>query len=874
MSTRIKGLSQFVADIRATGSSDAEKARVQSELVSLKRKIARSRRSNEVGGYETKKIVAKLIHIYLLGYEVEFGHEEMLNLLRSDKFSEKMFGYLAMSLLPATDADQTIASDLSIDDLRSQNDLFTSLALNYVSSLRHIDKNIVPEVYKLLVSPTSPASVTRKAALALTHCLRMDSSTKIPDEWIERILAIVDSPVIGVALSTLSLIQELAKTRPMQCYPCYGKAVRRLLVVWSGNGADGELPADYIYHDITAPWLVVKLLQILRLYPPPTNDEVLDDLTRGIIAKIVQWCANIDHQGGDQSHQTSTNAIFIEIVRVVSHLGIRDMQVKRQLSDSMSRLLVSRDPSSRYLALEALAELPLGSVESVFPLVKDRDYAVRNRALDALYNVTTPETIEKVAADLLDVLSVSDLGIRPKIVSRLAALMEKYATSATWYFDTCLTLLTLGGSYVDREVWQRLVQVIHNNTNLQSYASHMCLQALQAGHQDGITDDTVKVCAYVIGEFGPRSGLNPLHTLVALQDHIEGAGSESCRILLAAYLKLASAWPQLRPQIDEVFSVWSASSDVEAQQRASEYSMLLRRPQLLSRVTTPVPPFPAHSDSLIARLKPQPTTRTPIDQQRTGASTTSITAPILSSNWEHGFRRMLTHEKAVLFQDALLQVGCTYEFRRNLGFVRLYLRNMSTFSTLYSFSVELINPMGDNILAVSRKSIPAATLPPHGSTEESILCEIKHPFAVSPVCRITYLSGTMGELNFRLPIVLERFMEPIPQGCDDFSAHWNRLGSEGEFRKKFKNYSTSKKGPIVDNDEEVVAALGWSIVKGAAPSAIIAGAILHAGLSGKIGCLLRLEPDLTRHEYLVTVRTTKRMVSVVLANNLSQVYQL
>lgn len=872
MSARIKGLSQFVADLRAVGSSEAETTRVQSELASLKRKIARSRKSHDVGGYETKKIVAKLIHIYLLGYDVEFGHEEMLNLLRSDRYSEKMFGYLGMSLLPATQADQNIASDLSIEDLRAQNDLFTGLALNYISTLKHVDRRIVPEIYKVLVSPTSPASVTRKAALTLAHCFKADNSV-IPDEWIERILAIMDSPIIGVALSALPLIQELAKVRPAQCYACYGKSIRRLKAIWDGNTVEGVVPPDYIYHDVTAPWLVVKLLQTLCLYPPPLDDEVLDESTRELVVKIVEWCGSVDHQAHNQSHQNSTNAIFMEAVRVISHLNINDINIKHQLGEIMKQLLTSKDPSCRYLALDAITVLPLLPVETVFPLIKDRDYSVRDRALDALYNTTSSETIEKVAADLLDILSVSDLGIRPKIVARLAALMERYATSATWYFDTCLTLLNLGGAYVDEEVWQRLVQVVHNNQNLQSYAANMCLKALQSSRQDGITDNTVKLCAYVIGEFGPRTGLKPLDAFVALQDQVDEAGSESYRIILAAYLKFAAAWPQLQPQIRETFIVWSESSDVEAQQRASEYASLLQHPNLLQRVTAPAPAFSSQSNGLIERLKPQHT-RPPIDFQKTGKSTSSSNVPILSSNWEHGFRRMLTHDQAVLFQDALLQVGCTYEFRKSLGFVRLYLRNMSNLNTLYSFSVEIMNPMGENILSVSRKSIPAATLPPLGSTEESILCEIKHPFAVSPICRITYMSGTMGELIFRLPIVLDRFMEPSVQDLQEFLVRWDRLGGEGEFKKAFKNYSASRKRTVVEDDEVAVAAMGWGIVNGTGSENIFGGSMIHTTASGNLGCLLKLERDAGRHQYVATVRSTRRMVSVVLANNLSQVYQL
>ena len=40
-------------------------------------------------GYQKKKYVAKLLFIFLLGHEVDFGHLEAVNLLTSLTYSEK-----------------------------------------------------------------------------------------------------------------------------------------------------------------------------------------------------------------------------------------------------------------------------------------------------------------------------------------------------------------------------------------------------------------------------------------------------------------------------------------------------------------------------------------------------------------------------------------------------------------------------------------------------------------------------------------------------------------------------------------------------------------------------------------------------------------
>ena len=40
-----------------------------------------------------------MLYIYVLGYEVDFGHMEALNLITAQGYSEKMVGYLACVLL-------------------------------------------------------------------------------------------------------------------------------------------------------------------------------------------------------------------------------------------------------------------------------------------------------------------------------------------------------------------------------------------------------------------------------------------------------------------------------------------------------------------------------------------------------------------------------------------------------------------------------------------------------------------------------------------------------------------------------------------------------------------------------------------------------
>ena len=46
-------------------------------------------------GYQKKKYVCKLLFIFLLGNDIDFGHMEAVNLISSNKYSEKQIVSIA-----------------------------------------------------------------------------------------------------------------------------------------------------------------------------------------------------------------------------------------------------------------------------------------------------------------------------------------------------------------------------------------------------------------------------------------------------------------------------------------------------------------------------------------------------------------------------------------------------------------------------------------------------------------------------------------------------------------------------------------------------------------------------------------------------------
>ena len=96
MATQPRGLSNFIADIRNAPNKDEERLRVDKELANIRLKFAQSAGLNS---YQKKKYVWKMCYIYMLGYDIDFGHLEIISLLSSTKFQEKSVGYMGVALL-------------------------------------------------------------------------------------------------------------------------------------------------------------------------------------------------------------------------------------------------------------------------------------------------------------------------------------------------------------------------------------------------------------------------------------------------------------------------------------------------------------------------------------------------------------------------------------------------------------------------------------------------------------------------------------------------------------------------------------------------------------------------------------------------------
>ncbi|XP_030871688.1 AP-2 complex subunit alpha-2 isoform X1 [Gorilla gorilla gorilla] len=608
----MRGLAVFISDIRNCKSKEAEIKRINKELANIRSKF---KGDKALDGYSKKKYVCKLLFIFLLGHDIDFGHMEAVNLLSSNRYTEKQIGYLFISVLVNSNSELIRLINNAIkNDLASRNPTFMGLALHCIASVgsREMAEAFAGEIPKVLVAGDTMDSVKQSAALCLLRLYRTSPDLVPMGDWTSRVVHLLNDQHLGVVTAATSLITTLAQKNPEEFKTSVSLAVSRLSRIVTSASTDLQ---DYTYYFVPAPWLSVKLLRLLQCYPPPEDPAVRGRLTECL--ETILNKAQEPPKSKKVQHSNAKNAVLFEAISLIIHHDSEPNLLVRACNQ-LGQFLQHRETNLRYLALESMCTLASSEfsheavkthIETVINALKtERDVSVRQRAVDLLYAMCDRSNAPQIVAEMLSYLETADYSIREEIVLKVAILAEKYAVDYTWYVDTILNLIRIAGDYVSEEVWYRVIQIVINRDDVQGYAAKTVFEALQA---PACHENLVKVGGYILGEFGnliagdPRS--SPLIQFHLLHSKFHLCSVPTRALLLSTYIKFVNLFPEVKPTIQDVLRSDSQlrNADVELQQRAVEYLRLstVASTDILATVLEEMPPFPERESSILAKLK-------------------------------------------------------------------------------------------------------------------------------------------------------------------------------------------------------------------------------------------------------------------------------
>lgn len=588
-----RGLSNFIAEIRACATTQEEQVRVDAELGNIRGKFSDT---SKLTSYQKKKYIWKMCYIHMLGYDVDFGHVEFISLMASQKYSEKSVGYLAISLmLKPGDELMTLVINSIRNDVVGQLDFGQSLGLSAVANIggMELSEALSSDIQNMLFHPndhiargdptkTNPeldarvrSGLLKKASMCILRLFRANPDILSVDKALaDKMATVLGERDIGVLTSAMSLMLAFVAHSPGVFEPLIPIVVgllSRLLI----NRTCGQ---DYLYYRIPAPWLQVKCFKFLQYFKLPDGVQ-LEHLSE-ILTKIL---LKNEQQNETSNKSNAENSILFEAINLVISYGAdAPTFLKEKAADILGKFISVKDANTRYLGLEAMTRLAKidgpGSVQShqqvVIDSLKDADYSVKKKALNLLYVLSDITNAKEVVEELVLNLATADTIIKEDIVVKAAILSEKYCDGDfTWYVNTMVQVILVAGDFVSEEVWYRIVQIVTNATDIHEYAAEKLLKMTQSKW----THETlVCVSGYLLGEIGvnicEKPGMSGHDQFTALHQHFLQVSAKTQGILLTAYMKFLNLYPeQVRDEVNEVFTKHSMSSDLELQQRSCEY---------------------------------------------------------------------------------------------------------------------------------------------------------------------------------------------------------------------------------------------------------------------------------------------------------------
>lgn len=909
----MRGLAVFISDIRNCKSKEAEIKRINKELANIRSKF---KGDKTLDGYQKKKYVCKLLFIFLLGHDIDFGHMEAVNLLSSNKYSEKQIGYLFISVLVNTNSDLIKLIIQSIkNDLQSRNPVHVNLALQCIANIgsRDMAEAFSLEIPKLLVSGDTMDVVKQSAALCLLRLFRTCPDIIPGGEWTSRIIHLLNDQHMGVVTAATSLIDALVKKNPDEYKGCVSLAVSRLSRIVSSSYTDLQ---DYTYYFVPAPWLSVKLLRLLQNYNPVTEDP-------GVRGRLNECLENILSKAQEPpkskkvQHSNAKNAVLFEAINLIIHSDSEPNLLVRACNQ-LGQFLSNRETNLRYLALESMCHLATSEFSHeavkkhqevvILSMKMEKDVSVRQQAVDLLYAMCDRSNAEEIVQEMLNYLETADYSIREEMVLKVAILAEKYATDFTWYVDVILNLIRIAGDYVSEEVWYRVIQIVINREEVQGYAAKTVFEALQA---PACHENMVKVGGYILGEFGNLiagdSRSAPMVQFKLLHSKYHLCSSMTRALLLSTYIKFINLFPEIRTTIQDVFRQHSnlRSADAELQQRASEYLQLsiVATPDVLATVLEEMPSFPERESSILAVLKKKKPGRVPENEIReskspvpstqnntqvnnhTNSTTNSSNAtsdllglstpPSAQSNQStlidvlgdvynpnsaiSNAKKFIFKNNGVLYENEMIQIGVKSEYRQNLGRIGLFYGN-KTQIPLQNFTPVLVWSAEDSLkLNVQLKPVEP-NLEAGAQIQQMMTAECIDDYQDTPSLDISFrYNGVQQKMNVKLPLTVNKFFEPTEMNAESFFARWKNLGGEQQRAQKVFKASIPLDLQAARNK---LTGFGVQLLDGIDPNPdnMVCAGIIHTQLQ-QIGCLMRLEPNKQAHMFRLTIRASKEAVT-------------
>lgn len=924
----MKGLQQFILDLRSSKTNEDQNKRINLEIINIQKQFSSN---DKLNGYQRKKYIAKIIYIYLTlscnpnAIDFAFSLNQILQLISSKVYSEKFMGYLAISLINNNDDINSDNKDFTIliinslkKDLSSNDINLILLSLSCISSLSNNEiwsDLLVEDVFQLLRSPTSSSIIKKKSALTFLKLFKLNKSILVKNsQWISRILSIIDDKELGVVLSIIPLIQlialEIDYEKVQILIPTLTQLLNSLIL------DNSSIKDEYFFGNIANPWLIIKIVDLLKILIPDVNNKNLDVTNlrtlRQCVSKTIEL-TTIERKSTDISIKNAQNSVLFSMISFATHLDPSKEALNSSI-DALVKLLDSHETNTRYLSLNSiiltLNENNLNknlnierNLKTFFHLLRDNDVSISKKALDLIYKLTNSSNNEFIIDELLKILKKSDHVLKSEITIKISVLAERFAKDPLWFVNTMLELIEISGANLNESIWERIVQIVVNNENLQPFTCKQLMKKATNNHTV-MTEPMVKITSYLLGEFGYLiiNDYSINSQFEALSNLYLYVSNETRIMILATFMKLLKHDlnnKELKSKIIKFLQIEINSIDSELQQRSFEYLNLLQKLNepngevLFSIVFSPAPVFNNKENPLLKRLSSHlnvikndnlklklvednlldikeededPFSEDNKKQQQK--------PQILSPNWEKGYYRIFEFNQGIFFENSLIKIILRFNKTENFkNLFNLTITNKSP-NELTSLLTSVDNMENKNPKLLCKiVEFPESRIPIDGKTSMNIEIVARSVFEFNtPNLLVQFGSGGgFNKIYLKLPIFLTKFIVPTELNFSQFLQHWKQIDTLGNQGESVKVITLKRDSVNLNWLTRFIEKLGFSIIEGK-QTLFICGAGILTTNNGKFGTLMKVK-IIDEFNLEFRIRATSPKISELLIHSIENYFK-
>ncbi|GAN02987.1 conserved hypothetical protein [Mucor ambiguus] len=448
----------FITRITQAKSKAEEMSLATEELTKLSSKMA----SPDISSARMRDYLIRLLHCYMLGYDVEFSIIYAIMASQSGETAlDRRVGYLACTLFLTQDHELGIMLINTLQrDLNSQNYLDKCAALNAICYLEHEEllDNVLDSVIQAM---EFPKQIVRKKAVVALYFLYERSSVDIEriEPVLRKALEDKDSSVVFSALPVWKNILLKQATKFEDMLPRFHAIHRQIM--------EKRIHKSFMYHGVYAPWAQLECLEIYGIYQDANIGSPRD------FYDIIMDCLQCVEKKVDAAY-----AIVLDCVKLLASLDsllLGTLSVPEQNPFQMLvPFLNSANHNLRYLGLLGMSSIDEsfwkkswldGTLLASIAESSYDDHTIITQTIENMDTIVDQYTLKNIAPHLIEAMSrnydnkQNNTTIAYWLINRV---IEYYTEQDAWFVETMLNALAESRKNLDDNYMESKCSLLRN----------------------------------------------------------------------------------------------------------------------------------------------------------------------------------------------------------------------------------------------------------------------------------------------------------------------------------------------------------------------------------------------------------------------------